>query len=233
MKTLRLAGLSLLLLAACTSAPSAPMLPNGPLKGRLEAGVYHDMRGWFGVATPISPSDPAYGALAVTEQYEPAISFVSFLPSQAPGEYYRAYIEDFYAGGHVVPAMPTIADSAMKLFGKQLMQARDEPMHLVEEKPWDAGATSGLLRLYTERAPIEPLLANLGMAEDYTAYILMYVTADKGKVAVLWAEWPMDCKPCAPFPPGPVAKGDDPIDRALAADGRSGPFMASFRFGND
>jgi hypothetical protein len=232
MKALRLAGLSLLL-SACAGAPPAPILPNGPLQGRLEAGIYHDKRGWFGVATPISPADPGYATLAVTEQYEPAISFVSFLPTQAPGEYYRAYMEDFYAGGHVVPAMSTIADSAMKLFGKQLMQARAEPMRLVEEKPWNAGATSGLLRLYTERAPIEPLLANLGMAEDYTAYILMYVTEDKGKVAVLWTEWPMDCKLCAPIPPGPAAKGDDPIDQALATDGRGGPFMASFRFGND
>jgi hypothetical protein len=231
-RMLRVIGLSMLL-SACASAPRGPILPNGPLQGRLEAGIYHDMRGWFGVATPLSPSDPAYGTLAVTEQYLPVISFVSFLPTQAPGEYYRAYMEDFYAGGHVVPAMATVADSAIKLFGKQLMQARAEPMRLIEEKPWKAGVTSGLLRLYTERSPIEPLLANFGMAEDYTAYILMYVTSDRGKVAVLWAEWPMDCKPCAPIPPGPAAQGDDPIDQALAANGRAGPFMASFQFGKD
>jgi hypothetical protein len=158
---------------------------------------------------------------------------VSFLPTHAPGEYYRAYVEDFYGSNHPVPSMSTVADSAMKLFGKQLVQARLEPMRLIEEKPWTAGVTQGLLRLYKERVSMEDLLADLGMAEDYTAYILMYVTSDHGKVAVLWAEWPMGCKPCTPFPPGPAAKGDDPIDQALATDGRSGAFMASFRFGKD
>ena len=230
-RLLRASGL--LLLSACAGAPPAPMLPNGPLQGRLEAGIYHDMRGWFSIATPISPVDPGYATLAVTEQYQATVSFVSFLPTQAPGEYYRAYMEDFYAGGHVVPAMTTVADSAMKLFGKQLMLARTEPVRLIEERSWNAGATSGVLRLYTERSPIEPLLANLGMAEDYTAYILMYVTSDRGKVAVLWAEWPMDCKPCTPFPRGPATQSDDPIDQALAADGRAAPFMASFHFGKN
>lgn len=231
-----LPAVSLLLLAACAGQPvpePGPMLPKGPLHGRLEAGIYHDMRGWFSIATPMAPSDPLYPTLAVNEEYDPNISFVSFLPTRAPGEYYRAYVEDFYGSNHPVPALAVVADSAMKLFGRQLVQVRSEPMRLIEEKRWMAGATQGLLRLYRERAPTEDLLANLGMAEDYTAYILMYVTADKGKVAVLWAEWPMDCKPCAPFPPGPAAKGDDPIDQALAADGRSGAFMASFRFGND
>ena len=71
---------------------------------------------------------------------------------------------------------------------------------------------------------------NLGMAEDYTAYILVYVTSQKGKVAVLWMEWPMDCKPCAPLLPGPAAANDDPVDKALAANGRASAFMDSFRF---
>lgn len=223
-----------LMLVGCASQPApSPKLPRGPLHGRLDAGIYHDMRGWFGIATPIPATDPAYASLALSEEYDPNISFVSFLPTQAPGEYYRTYVEDFYGSNHKVPSMAVVADSAMKLFGKQLMDARSEPLRLVEERAWTAGRTSGLLRFYTQQAPIEPLLANLGMAEDYTAYILIYVTSDHGKVAMLWAEWPMDCKPCVPVPPGPAATNDDAIDKALALDGRAGAYMASFHFGND
>jgi hypothetical protein len=60
------------------------------------------MRGWFGIATPLPPSDPAYRYLGVNEEYEPNISFVSFLPTLSPGEFYRVYVEDFYGGNHPV-----------------------------------------------------------------------------------------------------------------------------------
>ena len=226
----------MLLLSGCASAPApapGPVLPKGPLHGRLENGVYHDMRGWFGVATPVPPGDPVYPNLAVNEEYDPNISYVSFIITTAPGEYYRAYVEDFYGGNHPVTGLAQISDSAMKLFGKGVMLSRTEPLRLVEEKPWKTGGTSGLLRLYTERAPLAPMLTDLGLAEDYTAYILMYASEDHGKVAILWMEWPMDCKPCIPFPAGPPTTSDDPIDKALAADGRSGTFMASFHYGTD
>lgn len=206
------------------------MLPKGPLHGRLEAGIYHDMRDWFGIATPVTPGDPYYRYLGVSEQYETNISFVSFLPTLSPGEFYRAYVEDFYGSNHQVTDLHQIADSAMQLFGKDVVQARTEPMHLVEEKPWQVGSVAGLLRLYTERTPTEYLLANLGMAEDYTAYILMYVGADHGKVVMMWVEWPEGCKPCTPLQPGPVTTSQDPIEKALADNGRAAPFMTSFRF---
>jgi hypothetical protein len=106
-------------------------------------------------------------------------------------------------------------------------------MHMIEERPWRLGSTTGWLRLYTERTPTEYLLANLGMAEDYTAYILMYVSTDHGKVAILWMEWPGDCKPCTPLQPGQATTSQDLIDKALADNGRAAPFMSSFRFGND
>jgi hypothetical protein len=226
----------LVLLAGCAAAPAPPMGPilaKGPLHGRLDQGIYHDMHDWFGVATPVAPADPAYRALNVDEEYQPNISYVSFIPSNAPGEYYRVYVEDFWSGNHPVTGYDQIADSAMSFFGKEVAQSRSEPIQFVEERSWHAGTTQGLLRLYTERTPIEPLLADLAMAEDYTAYILIYVTADQGKVAVLWMEWPMDCKYCLPLPPGPAATSDDPLDKALAADGRATAFMDSFRYGKD
>ena len=235
-KLIRILALTSMLLAGCASAPHqdvGPMLPKGPLHGRLDAGVYHDMRGWFSVSTPIPPSDPAYPYLGVTEQYETNISFVAFLPTLSPGEFYRAYMEDFYGSNHQVTDLRQIADSAMKLFGKDVVQARSEPMHLVEERPWHVGSSDGLLRLYTERTPTTAMMANLGMAEDYTAYILMYIGADHGKVAMLWLEWPEGCKPCTPLEKGPSTTSQDPIDKALADDARAGRFMASFHFGND
>jgi hypothetical protein len=129
--------------------------------------------------------------------------------------------------------MDQVADSAIKVFGTPLVKERNEPLRLVAERPWQVGATTGLLRLYTERTPSEPLMQNLGMAEDYTAYILMYVTAQKGKVAVLWAEWPVGCSVCAPTLPGPATASTDPIDQALAVNGRSKPFMDSFHYHAD
>jgi hypothetical protein len=226
-------GMTLALLAGCAAAPPPmPILATGPLHGRLEKGVYHDRYGWFQIGTPVAPSDPGYSALSVDEESQPNADYVSFLPTQTP-EYYRVYVEDFFATNHPVTAYGEVADSAMTLFGKQLTEARFEPVERIAEKSWHTPTTSGLLRLYTQRTPLAPLLTNLGMAEDYTAYILMYVTSQKGKVAVLWMEWPMGCKLCAPVPSGPVTAGGDPIDKALAANGRASAFMDSFRYENN
>jgi hypothetical protein len=226
-------GLTLMLLAGCAAAPpTMPILATGPLHGRLDNGIYHDRFGWFEIATPVAPTDAGYSALSIDEESQQNVNYVSFLLSQTP-EYYRVYVEDFFASNHPVIGYGQIADSAMSLFGKGLTEARSEPIEQVAEKPWHTATTSGLLRLYTQRTPLAPLLTNLGMAEDYTAYILLYVTSQKGKVAVLWMEWPMDCKVCAPLPPGPAAMSDDPLDKALAANGRASVFMDSFRFGND
>jgi hypothetical protein len=224
---------SLLMLVGCTGTPPMPQFPTGPLQGTLQHGVYHDMRNWFGVEPPIGPDDPDYPTLAVNEEYEAHISFVTFVLSRSPGEFYRAYVEDFAGGDHAVPNLDVLGDAAMNFFGKQVVEQRTEPLRFIAQRRYQAGKTYGLLRLYTERTPIEPLLANLGMGEDYTAYILMYVTELGGKVGMVWVEWPVDCKLCTPVPRGPAATGDDQIDRALALDGRAGAFMASFRFGKD
>ena len=224
-------------LVSCAQAPvSSPILVGGSLHGRLRAGIYQDRNDWFSIATPLAPHDPDYAQLQVSENDISHISFVDFEPLTSPGEYYRAYVEDFYATNHPVPAFDQVADQAMKVFSTGITQQRLEPIRLVYEKPWQAGSTAGLLRLYTERTPSQLLTQNLGMlrmAEDYTAYILMYVTAQKGKVAILWSEWPMDCSVCKPLVPGPAAVGDDPIDKALAANGRAKPFMDSFHYHTD
>jgi hypothetical protein len=203
------------------------------MQGRLVTGVFRDKRSWFEVSTPIPPGDPDYSAINVDEEYVDNISYVSFVLLSSPGEYYRAYMEDFYGGNHPVPSMDQVADSAMKVFAPEVVKQRTEPMQFVEERPWHAGKTTGLLRLYTERTPTELLMQNLGMAEDYTAYILLYVTADHGKVAILWVEWPMDCKVCVPLVPGTATTSDDLIDKAFAANGRAGTFMDSFRYDAD
>lgn len=235
MKYLALAALALLA-AGCATTPVStpvPILLKGPLEGQLKDGVYHDKRDWFEVASPIPSADPAYAAMGLDEEHTDKASYVSFILPQSPGELYQVYVEDFYASSHLVPSMDEVADSAIKVFGTPVVKQRSEPLRLVEEKPWVAGATTGLLRLYTERTPSELLMQNLGMAEDYTAYILMYVTARKGKVAVLWAEWPMGCSVCRPPVPGPATSSTDPIDAALAANGRSKLFMDSFHYHAD
>jgi hypothetical protein len=222
--------MTLTLLAACAAAPpAAPIISTGSLHGRLEKGVYQDQYGWFEIATPIAPTDPGYSAMSVDEEAQPNVDYVSFLPTQTP-EFYRVYVEDFFATNHPITGYGGIADTAIGLLGKQVTEARSEPVQRIAEKPWHTATTSGLLRLYTQRTPLAPLLTNLGMAEDYTAYILVYVTSQKGKVAVLWMEWPTGCKPCAPLPPGPAAANDDAVDKALAVNGRASAFMDSFRF---
>jgi len=224
------------LVTACAATPVSPPVPvllKGPLQGHLEGGVFRDKRQWFEVTSPIPPGDPGYSAMGMDEEYVTNISYVSFILANSPGEFYHAYMEDFYGANHPVPSMDQVADSAIKVFGTQMVKQRSEPLRLVEQRPWHAGKTTGLLRLYTERTPAELLMQNLGMAEDYTAYILMYVAAQHGKVAVLWAEWPMDCGVCIPLVPGAASTSDDPIDKALAANGRAGPFMDSFRYDVD
>ncbi|HEX7965758.1 MAG TPA: hypothetical protein VF651_08580 [Gammaproteobacteria bacterium] len=229
--------LAALLLAGCAGAPApaqGPVLVKGVLYGHLDKGRYHDMRDWFGVTTPVAPLDPAYRNLSLTEEYHPNLSYASFMPLDRPGEYYRAYVEEFSSDGRSTPDIGRVADGAMRFFARQMVAARGEPMQLVEERPWHTGATQGLLRLYTERTPMTTLTQDpQWMAEDYTAYILMYTAAREGKVAVLWMEWPVGCKACTAPPPGPPATGDDAIDKALSVDGRAAAFLDSFRFGGD
>lgn len=233
----------LLGLSACASAPApvGPVLAPGSEHGRIEQGVYHDKRGWYSVALPFHPGEEGYNALYVNDEYPKNVSYVNFMPvygenrgfipTHATGEYYRVYMEDFIANGHLVPEMTPLADMAMTFFGKLLSQQRIEPLHLVEQRPWRLGATSGIVRLYTQKVPTELVVQNLGMGEDYTANILVYVTALDGRVAVLWSEWPVGCEPCGPVPAGPPAATDDPIDRAFAANSRAGAFFASFAYG--
>lgn len=229
----RAAALSLLLLAAC-AAPSQPKGPQveggGVLQGDIVDGVYHDRRHWAAVGLPFPPSDARYSYIQVKEEYPRYVAFVSFLPYSNPGEYYRLYLEDFKAGGHPVPPSGELADTAMRIFGKQLTNVRIEPIQLVAERPWHNGSTQGLMRFYTEKVPTQLLMTNLGMAEDYTAYILLYVTVQSDKVAVLWMEWPHDCSVCVPVDKGAPATGDDPIARALAEDARAQAFLDSFRY---
>lgn len=231
-----IAALSLLL-AACTAPPPQPLGPlvlSGALQGSIVDNIYHDRRGWFTVATPFPVGGDGYRYMEVQEVYPQDISFVNFVPQTAPGEYYRAYAEDFFASNHPVPSFDTIADNALKVYGKQVMDARLEPMVLQQEKTWSTGATQGLIRLYTQKVSTallaHDLMNGLALAEDYTAYILIYVTAKNGKVAMLWAEWPEDCSVCQPVPGTPAKAGADAIDRALASDPRAAVFLGSFGY---
>jgi hypothetical protein len=213
--------------------PAGPALAAGPLHGRLEQGVYHDSNDWYAVTLPYHPGEESYLTLNVNEEYPPYISYSAFTPTDTAGEYYRVYVEDFSAGNHPIPDMDHVADAAMRFFGRQLVQQRLEPLRFVVERPWQAGSTTGLLRLYTEKVPMQAIqnrFSSAVLGEDYTAIILIYVTTRQGKVAVLWTEWADGCAPCRPPSAGPPAKTGDPIDRALAKDARAGEFIASFMF---
>lgn len=227
-------GLLLVACAAPAPQPLGPMTISGRLQGTIADDVYRDRRGWFKVATPFPAGADDYRYMLVQEAYPDRISFVNFIPQTAPGEYYRAYVEDFFAGNHLVPSFATIADNALKVYGKQIMDERLEPMVLQQEKPWDSGATQGLMRLYTQKVSTallaHDLMKGLALADDYTAYILIYVTARNGKVAMLWAEWPEDCSVCPPIPAVPAKDGADAVDRALASDTRAAAFLGSFGY---
>jgi len=227
-----------MLLGACAgnpSQPAGPILISGPLQGHIGDGVYHDKRDWFSIGIPFRQGDSGYPYVQMQEVYPANISFVNFASLNNPGEYYRVYTEDFFASNHLVPDLDHVADSVLQVYGRQLVAARLSPMEFQQEKSWQAGATQGLLRLYTQKVPTELLSLDLmqspGLAEDYTAYILMYVTAKNGKVAMLWAEWPEDCPVCAPIPPGAApAAGGDVIDKALSADAHASAFLESFSY---
>ncbi|MFI4920179.1 MAG: hypothetical protein ACHQAZ_00895 [Gammaproteobacteria bacterium] len=229
--------LCMALLAACAEAPQStgPAVISGALQGSIAAGTFHDRRDWFSVGIPFRRATDGYRYTQLQESYPPNISFVAFMSPISPGEYYRAYTEDFFASNHKVPNLDQVADSVLQVYGRQLVAARTAPMELQQEKPWQLGGTRGLLRLYTQKVPTELLSLDImrgpGLAEDYIAYILMYVTVKNGKVAMLWAEWPQDCAVCVPIPTGAVpTAGADAIDRALATDARAGAFLDSFSY---
>ena len=185
------------------------------------------------MATPVIVGDPSYGSLEVTEQYKPNVSYVAFVPQATPGEYYRVFVEDLLAENRPGLSLDSVTDGIARYFQDQMVRQRLEPLRLVEQRPWDAGRTHGVLRLYNEKVPSELVLQNLGMAEDYTAYILVYATIVDGKMAFMWMEWPVGCPVCQAPPPGAATVSQDPIDKALAANGRAASFMASFHFGKN
>lgn len=232
MRNVLVSGLMLGLTAACGEAPVAtPIMDTGPMQGQFTQGSYQDKRGWFTVAPPFKPGDPEFAYMEMREEYPKNISYASFSPLSNPGEYYRVYMEDLIAGGHKLEDMDTLADAAVRFFGSQLTAIRLEPMSLVKEEAWQTGGSRGIIRFYTETAPSNQVMANLGMAEDYTAYIVIYLSAKAGKVAVIWAEWPHNCTVCQPIPPtGETPSADDPIAALLAGNARAAAFIASIRY---
>ena len=228
---------TLVLLAACAGSlpPAEPTVTSGPLQGRIADGMFNDKRDWFSISIPFRHGAAGYPDLMMQEAYPANISFVNFSSLNNPGVYYRVYSEDFFASNHLVPDMDHVADAVLQVYGRQLVAARLAPMEFQQEKPWQLGGTQGLLRLYTQKVPTEllslDLMQNPGLAEDYTAYILMYVTSKNGKVVMLWAEWPEDFPICAPITAGQAtASGSDAIDPELAADARTGAFFDSFSY---
>ena len=217
----------------------SPVTETGSLRGRIEQGIYHDSRGWFEVATPFKEGDAEFRYMQVHEEYEANLSFVNFIPITNPGEDYVVYSEDVAAVNRPVPDMDQLADSAVRFFGKQLTDERAEPMVLVQHEAWQTPRTRGIIRFYTEKAPSSHLMIDAGqagaslmpaLAEDYTAYIVMYVTSRAGRIAVVWTEWPHDCKVCAPTPAVSDAPAtDDPIAALLAGNARAAAFIASLR----
>jgi hypothetical protein len=210
------------------------------MQGRIEQGIYHDGRGWFEVATPFKESDAEYRSMQVHEELHGSLSFVDFTPITNPGEDYVVYSEDVTTLNRPIPNMDQLADSAVRFFGKQLTDMRVEPMVLVNKEAWQTAGTHGVIRFYTEKTPSSHLMLDASgagasllpaLAEDYTAYIVLYVTSRDGKIAVAWTEWPHDCKVCQPTPAVRDAQAtDDPIATLLAGNARAAAFIASLKF---
>lgn len=222
--------------AGCAGAAPkpAPYVETGPLQGRIEQGAYHDKRGWFEVGTPFQEDEPQFAYLKIREEYPENVSFVNFTLLSNPGENYVAYVEDLIAGHHAGSDLDQMLDAAVRFFGKQVADIRLEPLQLVKEEAWQTGSSRGIIRFYTETASSTQAMAPYGMldmGEDYTAYIVLYITVKAGKVAVLWAEWPHDCKVCAPTPKVDAAPvSDDPIAAVLAGNARAASFIASLKY---
>lgn len=228
--------LAVALLTACASQPeraAGPVLETPVLQGEIRDGVYHARGDWFQVMLPAKPDTDDYRRLQVHEEYPAYVAFAAFTPGTDPGEYYRVYAEDLFARGQTGKDLKALADSAVNLFGKQLADQRLEPLQLVQEESWSTAHTQGLMRFYTETTPMSSLSADTqALGEDYTAYIMVYTTQRDGRVFVLWAEWPHDCKLCAPPPAaGTALVGNDPIVRALAENQRAADFLDSLQIG--
>lgn len=229
--------LACVLLSACAEMPlPGPTVVSGPLQGSITADAYRDKRNWFSVGIPFQVGGQVPAYVQVEEAAPANISFVNFMSLNAPGEYYRVFAEDFFASNHPVPDMDHLADAVLQVYGRQLLAVRGTSMDFQQEKSWKVGSSQGLMRLYTQKVPTMLLSLDImqspGLAEDYTAYILMYVTARNGKVTMLWAEWPEDCSLCAPIPLGPApAAGADAIDKAFVQDARVKAFFDSFDYG--
>lgn len=238
MKRAAILAFCLTLMVGCAEVPqpTGPQVISGALEGTITGDRFQDKRDWFSVTMPFKLPDLGYRYTQLQESYPQAISYAAFMSPVSPGEYYRVYAEDFFASNHKVPDMDHVADAVLQVYGRQLVAARTTPVRLQQEKPWKLGDTEGLLRFYTQKVPTELLSLDImqspGLAEDYTAYILMYVTSRNGKVIMLWAEWPEDCGVCAPIPAGtPAPTGADAIDKALATDTRVSAFLDSFAYG--
>lgn len=232
-----LAGVSVLAACSSTGAPlPGPMLESPVIQGEIQDGVYRARGDWFHIAMPLHPGSEEYRSLQVHEEYPPYVAFVSFSPLTYPGEYYRVYAEDFMAHGHPTDDLSVVADSAVQLFGRQLGDQRLAPMQLIDEENWQTPHTHGLLRFYEEAAPLNSLtgniIANSGLGEDYTAYILVYTTQHDGKITMVWAEWPHGCGFCTP-PPAAAIAGDDPLANILGQNSRAADFINSLEFGNN
>lgn len=222
------------------------MLEGPVIQGDIDDGIYRARGDWFRIALPARPGSEDYRSLQVHEEYPAFVAFVTFTPLSHPGEFYRAYAEDLLARGQSADDLASVADSAVQLFGKQLGDQRLAPLEFVGEKNWQTPHTRGLLRLYTETAPLSALTSNIlattqdggrtayvsALGEDYTAYILVYATQHDGKIAVVWAEWPHGCGFCTP-PPAATPAGDDPLSQALAQNSRAADFINSLEFGNN
>jgi hypothetical protein len=212
------------------------MLESPVIQGEIQEGVYRARGDWFRIAMPVHPGTDEYRTLQVHEEYPPYVAFVSFSPLTSPGEYYRAYAEDFLARGRSTDDLSAAADLAVQLFGKQLGDQRLAPLQLINEEKWETAHTRGLLRFYQEAAPLNSLtgniLTNSGLGEDYTAYIVVYTTQHAGKIVMVWAEWPHGCGFCTP-PPTAVIAGSDPLAKILAQNSRAADFINSLEFGNN
>jgi|GEM_PF-1746936 len=197
------------------------------LKGDVRNSVYYAKGDLFSIDSPFPQGSADYTYAEVKETYRDKQALVTFHTSTAGAEYYHADVERLPESSGDSVDLDTAADDAIARIQAMQKKGGRQPFVLVKQEPWNAKYTTGLIRLYTQKVPASDVAAD-STRKYFTAYNLMYVTSESGKVAAVVADW----VPGAPEagPPQHVAVGGanhDPVKQAFSRNARAWKFINS------